>query len=459
MLFTVIQELSKIASPNLPPNSKLKECYDLIISGAEKNEILSKMFGDNQAAETGLRQIKFKLETKLVDDFVSKNVKTGNPALDNASVAYKYYTAGKLLLARQSLTAGTELLEKAYRFAQKGGIIEVALSSAKSLATYYSGISGDYNKYLKYQDAVNNLFSLLQSETIAQSYFNEISYHYTHKWNEQIAEKAFAYCAITENSTDASPKTAIYHFNTLCLANISAINYEGLVDACNQALLHFQKIDSPPRAVFYNFNIKKATGLIHLRRYEEAKECLYQVIGIADKGIYSYCSAYYYLGLLGLHSGNISLTEQALDETIVYWDNLPIHFVEQFKILRAYCALFSSQKFRIGKFLNEVPVYEKDKANANAAILIVQMLHYIKLGKTSEYIERCDALDKYTKKYLSGKKKILAEMLIEVSKGYFKYVTVQHRTKNLVKKLSIQERELGVMPASKIWALVLEWLK
>ena len=459
MLFTVIQELSKVATPNLPPQSKLKECYDLIVDGADKDELIRKMFSDSQSAETGLRQIKFKLEAKLVDDFVSRNTKTGNIALDNAAVAYKYYTAGKLLMARQALNAGVELLEKAYKFAQKGKIIEVALSASKSLATYYSGIAGDYSKYQKYQEAVNELFSLLQAETLAQSYFNEISYHYTHKWNEQIAEKAFAYCAITEDSIGASPKTAIYHFNTLCLANISAINHEGLIQACDQALAHFQHIENPPIAVVYNFNLKKATGLIHLKRFEEAQQCLLNVINAAKPGIYSYCAAYYYMGVLGLHSGDISLAEQALSKTENYWPGLPAHFVEQFKILRAYCALFSNKKFRLGKFLNEVPVYEKDKANANASIIIVQMLHYIKLGKTSEYIDRCDALDKYIKKHLSGKKQVLSQMLLEVSKGYFKHITVQHRTRSLVKKLTTQERELEIIPAEQIWSLVMEWLK
>ena len=459
MSFIVIQELSKVASPNLQPKSKIKQCYDLILSGADKEEIITKVFNGKQTIGSGLRQLKFKLEAKLVDDFVSKNSKTGNQLLDDAYIAYKYYTAGKLLMARQSLIAGTDLLEKAFRFAQRGRIIEIALNAAKSLATYYSGIAGDFNKYTKYQEAVNELFVLFQAETIAQSYFNEISYHYTHKWNEEIAEKAFAYCALTEDSIDASPKTAIYHFNTLCLANISAINHEGLVNACDEALAHFQKMDNPPRAVVCNFNNKKAMGLIHLGRYEEAEQCLREVIEIADKGIYSYCSAYYYLGVLGLHSDDIHLTEQALQKTKTYWEDLPGHFVEQFKILQGYCALFSNQKFRIKKFLNEVPIFEKDKANANASILIVQMLHYLKLGKTGEYIDRCEPLEKYIKKYLRGKKQLLAQMLIEVSKGYFRPITVEHRTKSLVKKLYVQERELEIMPAKAIWDLVLEWLK
>ena len=117
-----------------------------------------------------------------------------------------------------------------------------------------------------------------------------------------------------------------------------------------------------------------------------------------------------------------------------------------------------NKRVQIGKFLNQVPTFEKDKAGANAAILIVQMLHYIKDAKTHDYIERCDALSRYASRYLHGKKKILAKLLLEVNKGHFNVLTIEYRTRKLKTALQGTEREIEIMPAERIWELAMEWL-
>ena len=443
----LMRELVQVAKPDLSSTDKQQQYYDLLKQGVEKEDIIDVLFDNAPTAEQNLRQLKFTLENKLVSDFISQSNKTGNQALDTASIAYKYYAAGKLMLARQFQEGGAELLEKAYRYARKGQIISIALDCAKTLATYFSNIEGDFKKFSYYQESLNELFELQQKETIAQSYFNEISFHFKHKWNDNIAAKAFTYCTLTAPTIYTSVRTAIFHFQTLTLAYISDLDFEGLIKCCEEAFDHFSNIEHPPKSVVTIFKVKQATGYIHLGQYEKAINCLDEVIAIADKGKYSYCTAFFYKGITGLHANDIKLANEALKAVQPYIDNLPGNFQEQWKILQAYIALFSSEKFKIGKFLNEVPIFEKDKAGGNAAIIIVQLLHYLKKDHTSSYIEYSDALARYTSRYLSGKMKILAKLLLEVPKGHFKRSTIELRTKRLVKKLNTESRELEIIPA------------
>jgi hypothetical protein len=89
---------------------------------------------------------------------------------------------------------------------------------------------------------------------------------------------------------------------------------------------------------------------------------------------------------------------------------------------------------------------------------MVRMLHFIKNGDRHAYIDRVDALIRYASRYLKGKNKVLAKLLIEVAKGHFKKITVLYRTKSLSKSLAGMDMELAIMPQERVWGLALGWL-
>ena len=451
----MLQELVQLASPKLPPGSMERKYYALLKKNVEKEKIKQIL----SCNDNYFWQIKYRLKWKLIDDLVSQTTYTGPSAYDEYAEAHKLFCVGKLLLTKQARQAGIEALEKSIIKAMKQGQIGLALEAAKPLATYYSAQPDGLKKFKYFQSIATDLLEKLKWETIARDHYNEIICHYSYHWNDNIAEKEFTYCDITAPYIDGSISTAISHYSTLYLAYISALDFEGLKNACDQAIKYFKRFDKPHRSAIYNAYLKKATALIHLQKYKEAVACTRHIIDISEHGKYTYCSAFYYQGIIGLHSGDIALCYNALDQVAPYRSELPSNFQEQFRILESYTALFSSRKFRIARFLNRVPNFDKDKAGANAAILIVQMLHYLKDANTHAYIDRCDALSRYTKRYLDGKKQILAKMLLEIPKGHFGWVSVEYRTRKFINNLTGQERELEIMPAEKIWQLIMEWLK
>lgn len=451
----MLKELAKVTSPKLTPGSLEAQYYALLVKDADEDEIQRTLDFNNN---NHFRQIKYRLKRKLLDAVITQSGNNGGTALEDMSDAYKLFSAGRIMMLKQAHQAGVEMLEKALNKALRQQMIGLALECAQPLSTYFSTLSGVQKKYLRYQELVDQLLERQQAETKCRSYYNRVSHAYTHQWHDAPAI-AFEACQAMKPLMSASIIAANAYYSSLFIAHIAAQDYEGLIKACNESLQYFSQFPSAPRSTIYSAYLKKATAHIHLAQYPQALGCTQEVVRIAENGKYSYCSAYFYQGIAGLHSGEIQLTLDALDQVTPYIDLLPEPFQEQWRILEAYAALFSSRKFKIGKFINEVPLFNKDKAGANAAIIIVQMLHYIKDGRTSDYIERCAALERYTSRYLKGKPKTLAKLLLEVSKGHFNATTVQYRTKRLVKDLNKAERELEIMPAEKVWALVLEWLK
>ena len=451
----MLKELAKVSSPKLIPGSLEAQYYALLVKDVEEEEIERTLSFNNN---NHFRQIKFRLKRKLLDAVITQNSNNEGAALEEMSDAYKLFSAGRIMMLKQAHQAGVELLEKALNKALRQQMIGLALECAQPLSTYFSTLSGVQKKYLRYQDLVDQLLERQLAETKCRSYYNRVSHAYTHQWHD-TPEIAFEACKAMKPLIGASIIAANAYYSSFFIAHIAAQDYQGLIKICDESLEYFSQFPSAPRSTIYSAYLKKAIANIHLGKYSEALKCTKDVIRIAEKGKYSYCSACFYKGITGLHSGDIHITLDAIDQVTPYLDALPETFQEQWKILEAYAALFSSRKFKIGRFINEVPIFNKDKAGANAAIIVVQMLHYIKDGRTNDYIERCAALERYTSRYLKGKARTLAKLLLEVSKGHFNATTVQYRTKRLVKDLEKAERELEIIPASKIWVLVLEWLK
>ena len=455
----VLHELAKIAPAGLRLSPTEKKYFKLLQSGVSIEEARKKIFGNSPDASTKISRLGYEIKRKVIADIATENTKKNNSYADLATEAHQLFATGRILMGRQAYRAGAELLEKAYDKAQSAQLIGLALEIAKPLADYFSTMVGDGKKYEFYQQAINELIIKNERETQVLSYHREIQYQFTYSWHPDLAAKAYAYCAITENYINTSLKSANAHFYMLALANVADLDFSALVQTCEEAINYFSKLKNPPKTPIFNYYLKKAVAYIQLQQFQEAIAATDYILNATEPGKFSYVSAYYYRAIAGLHAGNIQWANDAIDKTDNYLKNVPQSLQEQWRIVIAYTALFSERKYKIGKFINEVPIFSKDKAGANAAIIIVQMLHYLKMGKTNEYIERCDALHRYTSRYLKGKAKILAKLLLEVSKGHFNANTIEYRTRKLVKELDGQERELAVMPAEKVWKLVMDWLR
>ena len=126
--------------------------------------------------------------------------------------------------------------------------------------------------------------------------------------------------------------------------------------------------------------------------------------------------------------------------------------------------------FRLAKFLNDVPTYEKDKRGLNVAIIIIGILWNLKRENFNPIIDKQDSLKTYTQRYLkeddSYRSKMFLYMLITMIKKSFNYEKTKRLSKKYFDKLKTKDMhyqggsiDLEIVPYEKLWPMVLKLLK
>ncbi|MEM9920823.1 MAG: hypothetical protein AAF990_22175 [Bacteroidota bacterium] len=128
---------------------------------------------------------------------------------------------------------------------------------------------------------------------------------------------------------------------------------------------------------------------------------------------------------------------------------------EYFQILKGYFSILAragllqiEDKFRIGRFLNEVPHYSRDKSGQNMNILILQILYY--LGRDNgRIIDKLDAIYEYNRANGAGRAKQFITALIQLIKKGFNSGKVEFELPGTV-NLGIE-----LIPYQKLWEITL----
>ena len=126
-------------------------------------------------------------------------------------------------------------------------------------------------------------------------------------------------------------------------------------------------------------------------------------------------------------------------------------------------------KFRLGKFMNEVPSYSQDKRGANISILVIQILFTIVQKNYNKSIDRIEAIEKYTSRHLKQddnfRSNCFIKMLMEIPKESFKKEAVAQKADRYRRKLAEmplakanQAFHIEVIPYEHLWEMVINLL-
>jgi flagellin-specific chaperone FliS len=124
----------------------------------------------------------------------------------------------------------------------------------------------------------------------------------------------------------------------------------------------------------------------------------------------------------------------------------------------------------MGRFLNDIPVFSKDKSGMNIAILIIQILFSLLEKEHGNAAEQIESIRKYCARHLTDgntrRSYYFIKMLLQIPKGNFDKETVLQRVKPALEKLhsvplelSNQSLEIEVVPYEALWELALASLE
>ena len=477
-------------------NSLVQRFYQGIHTDEFKNDVDAAMaLYQSTPDDINYKHLKYKLEKRLINTLFF--VDLSNPQFNEIQKAYyncyKNIGAIAILKGRGLRKSAISLSIRTIRKSIKYEFTDITLSLSRTLKRHFSFYEKDKKKFEYYTKLSNEMHELSGVEMMAEEFHEYIMFHVAGnkrsntqniideviKFNEILKEKLTKYDSyylrrmsyivfclqyeivgdhnevikVSKEALDyfekrkitVSPGDMSPYYMRLIISNISLKNY---VEATRWNTIRLAKLNGVEGS--RNWYIANETQIIlffHQKKYNEALD----VFLTAKK-----------------HRLFTSLQPDVIEIWQIYEAYIQ-YFVLMKKISFSPDKLKQLDKFRINKFLNNVPIFSKDKEGVNISILILHILFLLQKGKYDVVIDRMEALERYCYKYLKKdstyRSKCFIKMLIILIKSSFHKEATIRKAKVYFDKLKSESTSIApsssqveVVPYEDLWQDVINSL-
>ncbi|MTB53581.1 hypothetical protein [Lewinella sp. W8] len=155
------------------------------------------------------------------------------------------------------------------------------------------------------------------------------------------------------------------------------------------------------------------------------------------------------------------------------------HFIQYWRILEAFVHLLVAtgqvepvedlpklRPFRLNRFLNSIPNYEKNKHGLYVQVLILQMMFLMARGEYDKVVDRVEGFDRFRRRYLKGKQEFrnncFYRLILKVVDANFNRVAAERLGKPILEKMinspELEHREISDIewiPYEDLWEILL----
>ena len=484
----------KIKNINLLPykGSKVTKLYHAIHKSKISSELESVLFQEHISKELQIKKfskIKYELNNRLINLLllIDPNQSKYNDRLTAYANCNKANVAVNILLAKGARLAAITLALKTIKISDKYEFTDISLNLSKCLMTHYGEVKSDIKKFQFYSSRVEKLINILEAELKAEKYNAKVSMIIT--MTRSFKEESLVY--LKEYSAELKSLTNQYQsfklnqisYAVFALKAELQCDYNEVIKVCNEALTFFDKRNYPkPRAITFLFNFRKLSSLILINNVEDAIKISNICLANVGEGYSNWFKTLELKCIALLHSNEYNNAYNTYLQAVSH-----SNFSKQYPEIRevwyineAYMHYFyikeaidapiykRLKKFRLNKFLNEVPEFSKDKRGMNINILILHVLLLLHRKEYGKVTDRAEALKAYTKRYLrkdeTFRSNCFIKMLIQIPASNFHKAAVLRNTESLHKKLTSvsiinnKSAEVEIVPYETLWEFALSSL-
>lgn len=450
----------------------------------QSDEEASQYYFGGSPSEHAYRKLKNQLKKRLVNAVFFIDVKqAGYNDWDCAYISCcKEWAAAKILFNRGASKAAVDLALRIFKQAQHYQFSELLVNISKILRLYYSTRQPDAHKFRYYDALYQEYVALWQSENLAEDLYVKLVHQ--HLFNPNATVDSFPARAYYEQLQPLMGRHRSYHFlrHTYLLkvaALLNECNYEEAVSSCDEAVAVLSAMEFVPRSAFLTFFYQKLLCYIQLQDYTLGRKVVEQALVLEKEGSYNWFKNLELHLILALHTRNYTEAYRIwqLASKHAAFDRLGKLALEKWKIYEAWLQYLvfigkikptiteDSGKFRLSKFLNEVPSYSKDKRGMNIPILIIQILFLIAQKRHDVVLTRIEAIERYCSRYLKQdenyRSNVFIRLLLQIPKAHFHPQTVLPRAERYLKllweypqRVSPQGHEIEMIPFEELWQMV-----
>ncbi len=469
--------------------SQLRKLFDLVRFDKVKSnlEAHAVLFGKN-GSKAAYKQVRLRLRRKLIDFILREGAQIKN--VDSYSQRYRVsmnaVAVAKYLMLNNAKQIAVEMEEILIETTRKYEYTDLTLSLCRDLCNYFSENNYQPKKIRKYRRIMSDMRTLYNAELELSQYYGELRAAFAGSRAilrnkllskaEEYAERANVYLNLPQRSYQLL--VSIHQIYTIRYELTK--DYVKLLEVCESAIIEFQNRKVYRKSILLYFNLYKVMCFIQLGRYLEVEQIAKHHFQVITQGSTNWFVLKAYLMISKLYSNEyqeafeiqkdvgMSSAYQKQPATLLQtWTVYEAHI----ELLVAFGKIKTDQpsKFRLNKFLNDVPLYTKDKKGLNIAILIIQVLFLLQQRKYSQIIDRVDALKQYCYRYLKKddtfRSHCFIRMLLQMPRADFNRIRTERYAEPFLTKLrsvpiavSEQSIEVEVIPYEDLWKMTLELL-
>lgn len=468
---------------------KLKTFYE----GISQNHFLTdedaaNFFYKADANDASYQKLKANLKSRLVNALFLIDLK--QPSYNERQKAYyecyKDWAAAKILIGKDARVAGIGLYLKVLKIAKKYEFVDLVLDITRALSLHYATREGDLKKYEQYRDLCQQYEKLYIAESRAETLYADLVARFVNSKATQleIKNKAVEYYELIKPYLKESDSYGLQLCGMMIqLIVVTSVNdYRSAIKVCTEYIAYFEAkeyiANTPLQICYYQLLV----CYTQLKEFEKGKYAALKCLGSLEEGSFNWFKYQEQYFLLSMHTRNYNQAYQIFLETQAHskYKFLPSNVLEYWRIFEAYVYyLIAIQRikvnqdddkalgFKLNKFLNNTPIYSKDKRGLNIPILIIQILLLIHYRKYDVALGRIESIEKYCSRYLrhgdTYRSNCFIKMLLQIPKSNFQANSLIRKTEKLVHSLNAvplelarQTSEIEIIPYEDLWELVLD---
>ncbi len=473
----------------IEPDSKMERLFDALLDKTvQTDEDAKALFKEGN--EANLTSLKSKLKERLLDaifllDFKDANFTNRQKAFFEC---YKKWSAAMTLLIRNAKITGIDLLERLLRHAKHFEFTELTLDILRVLRLQYSTVDGDVTKYEDVKKQYLEYEKIWQMESKAEFFYSELMVQYTNSKSTkaEVTQQAEEFFAELKPFMAVCTSFKLHLFGRMVhlLIYNSENDYVKTATLCEEAITFFDNKDYDsglPLQVFY-YNL--IVCYLQLGEFEKGQKAIERCEYFFEEGSFNWFKLQELFFLLAVRTGHWEEAYHLYEKVVNYprFEEKQVQVVEMWRIFQAYVFYLikigkipesvlseRSKKFKMGKFINDITLFSKDKGGMNISVLIVQILYAIAEKDYKKSSDRIEGIEKYCSRYLKDdatfRSNCFIKMLLQVPQARFHREASVRKTERLSKQLltvplesANQSHEIEIIPYEVLWEMALESL-
>lgn len=467
--------------------SLTKQLYEEILKGKVKTdkEAGELLYGENFDQNTYIRT-KYRLEEKLINSlfFINLSEPHYSDLQKNYYKCNKDMAAVKFLIGKSARSIGMHLAEKTIRQAIKYEFTEIVLELARILKRNYRLLTPNKEKANYYINLVNHYNKILEVEILAEDFREEISASLilSRASHSSQEKKVIEYENILRNHLKqfSSFKLKLNYYYIAILRFRVINDHTNVIKVCEEGISYFEKEQNQKSSSFMTvFYMEIIISCISLKMFDLGEQYAHTAKKLAPEGSINKFNVLDSYTLLCFHTKNYLKAYEIINDALSHkkYVQLPNQYQEIWKVYNAYIQFLienktlvlpkeQDKKFRLGKFLNEVPEYSKDKLGINISILILQIMVLLNRKDRDAVIDRMTALTQYSYRYLikddTLRSNCFIKMLAKMVKVSFHKNATLRTTKRLYDRLIVtpiatkgHSQYIEVIPYEIMWDMII----